>query len=84
VSSNESDGGNGTDKRSTGGPDRQPSLVPGTVLLGIAGVLIVIVLVKPDMPDWLRASIAIVAVLVVIALLVIAFRVFRGASRRGR
>jgi hypothetical protein len=59
-------------------------LVPGTVLLGIAAVLIVIVLVKPDMPGWLRAAIAIVAVLVVIALLVIAFRVFRGATRRGR
>lgn len=67
-----------------GSPDRQPSLVPGTVLLGIAAVLIVIVLVKPDMPGWLRAAIAIVAVLVVIALLVIAFRVFRGATRRGR
>ncbi|NNG37469.1 hypothetical protein [Nakamurella aerolata] len=67
-----------------GGPSGQPSLVPGTVLLGIAAVLIVLVLVKPDMPGWLRVTIAVVAVLVVIALLVIAFRVFRGVSRRGR
>lgn len=76
----------GDDRQEPADNDRagQPSLVPGTVLLGIAGLLIVIVLVKPDIPSWLRAVIAIAAVLVVIALLVIAFRVFRGASRRYR
>ena len=61
----------------------QPSLVPGVVLLGIAAVLIIVVLVKPTMPVWLKATIAIVAVLVVLALLVYAYRVFRGATRGG-
>lgn len=63
---------------------RGPSLVPGTVLLGVAAVLIVIVLVKPDMPGWLRTTVAITAVLVVLALLVIVVRVFRSTTRRGR
>lgn len=61
-----------------------PSLVPGTVLLGVAAVLILVVLIKPDMPGWLRTTIAIVAVLVVLALLVIVVRVFRSTTRRGR
>jgi membrane protein YdbS with pleckstrin-like domain len=65
-------------------PADQPSLVPGTVLLAVAAVLIVLVLVKPDMPGWLRTVIAVLAVLVVIALLVIAFRIFRGTTRRIR
>jgi hypothetical protein len=52
------------------------------VLLGVAAVLIVVVLVKPDMPQWLKVTIAIAAVLVVVALLIYAFRVFRGVSRR--
>jgi len=65
-----------------GDPARPPSLVPGVVLLGVAAVLIVVVLVKPDMPQWLKVTIAIAAVLVVFALLVYAFRVFRGVSRR--
>ncbi len=66
------------------GPGRaQPSLVPGVVLLGIAAVLIVVVLVKPDMPSWLKVTIAIAAVLVVVALLFYAIRVFRGVSRGG-
>ncbi len=64
------------------GPGRPPSLVPGVVLLGVAAVLIVVVLVKPDMPQWLKVTIAIAAVLVVVVLLIYAFRVFRGVSRR--
>ncbi|GAA2000391.1 hypothetical protein JL107_00600 [Nakamurella flavida] len=69
-----------------GGPvpaRKQPSLVPGVVLLALAGVLIVVVLVKPDMPDWLRTSIAVLAVVVVIALLLFSFRLFRLTTRRG-
>jgi len=62
---------------------KQPSLVPGAVLLVLAGVLIVIVLVKPDMPDWLRTTIAILAVVVVIGLLAYAFVVFRETTRGG-
>jgi len=70
------------------GPQRpnpkQPSLVPGTVLLIVAAVLIVVVLVAPDsMPHWLRVTIAIVAVCVVVALLAYSVLVFRGTTRRG-
>lgn len=72
-----------TDRPSAPAP-RGPSLVPGTVLLGLAAVLIVVVLIKPDMPGWLRTTIAILAVLVVLTLLVIAFRVFRSTTRGGR
>jgi membrane protein implicated in regulation of membrane protease activity len=57
--------------------------MPGVVLLVLAGVLIIVVLVKPSMPGWLRTVIAILAVLVVLALLVYAYRVFRGSTRRG-
>jgi hypothetical protein len=64
------------------GNNRQPSLVPGTVLLAVAAVLIVVVLIKPAMPDWLRTTIAITAVVVVLALLVVSFRVFRSTTRR--
>lgn len=63
---------------------RQPSLVPGVVLLAAAAILIVVVLVNPDMPSWLRTVIAIVAVLIVAALLAFAFRVFRVTTGRGR
>jgi len=70
------------DRRASG--PRQPSLVPGTVLLIVAAVLIVVVLVAPDaMPHWLRVTIAILAVCVVIALLVYSFVVFRATTRRG-
>ena len=62
---------------------KQPSLAPGAALLVLAGVLIVIVLVKPDMPDWLRTTIAILAVVVVIGLLAYAFVVFRETTRGG-
>jgi len=62
---------------------KQPSLAPGAALLVLAGVLIVIVLIKPDMPDWLRTTIAILAVVVVIGLLAYAFVVFRETTRGG-
>ncbi len=72
------------------GPERDaparskpPPLAPGAVLLVLAGVLIVVVLVKPDMPDWLRTTIAILAVVVVIGLLAYAFVVFRETTRGG-
>jgi phosphatidylglycerophosphate synthase len=67
----------------SGEPRRQPSLVPGVVLLVVAGILIVIVLIKPDWPQWLKVVIAIVAVLVVVALLAYFVKVFRGVNRRG-
>lgn len=66
----------------SGGPRRQPSLVPGTVLLLLAAVLIVVVLLKPDMPQGLKVTIAIAAVVVVVVLLVWAVRLFRSATRR--
>ena len=62
---------------------KQPSMVPGLVLLVMAAVLIVVVLAKPDMPGWLRTTIAIVAVVVVVALLAYAFVVFRATTRGG-
>lgn len=63
---------------------KQPSLVPGTVLLIVAAALIVVVLVSPDsMPHWLRVTIAIVAICVVVALLAYTVVVFRGTTRRG-
>ncbi len=64
-------------------PARQPSLVPGVALLLLAGVLIVITLLKPDFPRWLTVSIAVAAVVVVVALLAYAFRVFRDVTRPG-
>jgi membrane protein YdbS with pleckstrin-like domain len=67
----------------TGGP-QQPSIVPAAVLLGLAAVLIVVVLIKPSMPQWLKISIALLAVLVVIALLVYAAVLFRTTAKRGR
>lgn len=66
--------------RRTGG---QPSLVPGVVLLAVAAALIVVVLIDPAMPDWLRRTIAIVAVCVVVALLGYAIWVFRRSTRSG-
>jgi hypothetical protein len=62
---------------------KPPSAVPAAILLGLAAVLIVVVLIKPAMPQWLRTSIAILAVLVVIALLVYAAKLFRDNARRG-
>ncbi|MTD13634.1 hypothetical protein GIS00_06715 [Nakamurella sp. YIM 132087] len=62
----------------------QPSVVPGVVLLGGAAVLIIVVLINPDMPGWLRTTIAIVAVVMVLLLLVFAVRLFRITARGGR
>jgi membrane protein implicated in regulation of membrane protease activity len=62
---------------------KPPSLVPGVILLVLAGGLIVITLIKPDLPRWLTVSIAVAAVVVVIALLIYAFRVFRDVTRPG-
>ena len=42
-----------------------------------------VVLVKPDMPSWLRTTIAILAVVVVIGLLAYAFVVFRETTGGG-
>ena len=64
-------------------PTKPPSLVPGVVLLVLAGVLIVITLIKPDLPRWLTVSIAVAAILVVVLLLIYAFRVFRDVTKPG-
>jgi membrane protein implicated in regulation of membrane protease activity len=62
---------------------KPPSLVPGVVLLVLAGALIVITLIKPDLPHWLTITIAVAAIVVVILLLIYAFRVFRDVTRPG-
>jgi uncharacterized membrane protein len=64
-------------------PAKPPSLVPGVVLLVLAGVLIVITLIKPDLPRWLTVSIAVAAIGVVVLLLIYAFRVFRDVTKPG-
>ena len=68
--------------RPTGPP--QPSVVPAAILLGLAAVLIIVVLIKPSMPQWLKVAIALLAILVVLALLVYAAILFRNTARRGR
>ncbi len=70
------------DRDGTDAPAKPPSLVPGVVLLILAG-LIVITLIKPDLPQWLTITIAVAAIVVVIALLMYAFRVFRDVTRPG-
>lgn len=62
---------------------KPPSLVPGVVLLAIAAVLIVVVLADPPLPGWARTTVAVIAIVVVLALLGYAVIVFRGASKRG-
>ena len=64
-------------------PAKPPSLIPGVVLLVLAGALIVITLIKPDLPRWLTVSIAVAAILVVVLLLIYAFRVFRDVTKPG-
>ena len=66
------------------GPKRQPSVIPGMVLLGVAAVLIVIVLVNPEMSSGLKVTIAVLAILVVLALLGFAFKLFLSSQRGGR
>ena len=63
---------------------RPPSVVPGIVVLGLAAVLIVVVLVNPGMPDWLRVTIAIVSVVMVVLLLGYAVRLFLTTTRGRR
>jgi len=58
--------------------------VPGIALLGLAAVLMVVVLIKPDMPGWLRTTIAIAAIVVVLVLLAYAFRLFLSIQKGGR
>jgi hypothetical protein len=65
-------------------PQKQPSAVPAAILLGLAAVLIVVVLIKPSMPQGLKLAIAGLAILVVIALLIYAAILFRDNARRGR
>lgn len=60
-----------------------PSLVPGVVLMVIAAVLMVVVIINPDMPGWARTTIAIAAVVVVIALIGYGVFAVRRTSRRG-
>lgn len=62
---------------------KQPSLVPGVVLMAVAAVLMVVVIINPDMPSWARSTIASAAVGVVIALIGYGIFVVRRASRRG-
>ena len=66
------------------GAPKPPSVVPAAILLGLAAVLIVVVLIKPSMPSWLKLTIAGLAILVVIALLIYAAMLFRDNMRRGR
>jgi uncharacterized membrane protein len=62
---------------------RGPSLVPGVVLLVLAAILMVVVVLKPDMPGWATTTVAVLAIAVVIALLVYAFAVYLSMTRRG-
>lgn len=62
---------------------KPPSLIPGVVLMVIAAVLMVVVIVNPEMPGWLRTTIAIAAVVVVVALIGFGIYVARQATRRG-
>ena len=74
---------NGPDGKTDAG-QKQPSVLPAAILLGLAAVLIVVVLVKPSMPSWLKVTIAVLALLVVVALLIYAAILFRDNARRGR
>ncbi len=71
-------------ERSDGRGRRPPSVVPGIVVLGLAAVLIVVVLVNPGMPHWLRLTIAIVSVVMVLLLLGYAVRLFLTTTRGRR
>ncbi len=67
----------------TGGP-KQPSLAVGMILLVLAGVLIVVVLVQPSMAPWLKTSVAVLAILVVVALIVFSVVLVRSTQKAGR
>ena len=62
---------------------KPPSLVPGVVLMAIAAVLMVVVIINPDMPSWLRTTIATAAIVVVVALIGYGVYVARSAGRKG-
>jgi uncharacterized membrane protein SirB2 len=63
---------------------KQPSLAVGMTLLVLAGVLIVVVLVQPTMAPWLKTTIAVLAILVVVALLVFSVLLVRSTKQAGR
>lgn len=63
---------------------KQPSLAVGMTLLVLAGVLIVVVLIQPEMAPWLKISIAVLAVLTVIALIAFSFLLVRSTKPAGR
>jgi hypothetical protein len=79
--------GNGYDVATNGTRNgteaKQPSVVAGMTLLGLAGVLMVVVLINPPMPGWLRVVIVIAALLTVAALLAYALLLFRSTKRGG-
>lgn len=62
---------------------KQPSLTVGMVLLVLAGVLIVVVLVQPTMAPWLKITIAVLAILVVIALIAFSVLLVRSTKQTG-
>jgi hypothetical protein len=74
---------NGNGNGANGTAAKQPSLVAGMTMLGLAGVLMVVVLINPPMPDWLRVVIVVVALVTVGALLVYAMLLFRTTKRGG-
>jgi peptidoglycan/LPS O-acetylase OafA/YrhL len=81
------DAGSSPDDRLPGsGPARakQPSPAAGIILLVLAAVLIVVVLVQPAMAPWLKATVAILAVLVVVALLAYSLILMRSTRQIGR
>ena len=62
----------------------EPNVAIGMSLLVVAGVLIVVVLVQPAMSSGLKTTIAILAILVVVALLAYAVRLWMSTRRGGR
>ena len=61
-------------------PVKPPNLAVGMGLLGLAAVLIVVVLINPSMPGWLRVVVAVLSVLVVAVLGAYAVVLFRAAK----
>lgn len=62
----------------------QPSLVPGVVMLALAAVLIVVMMINPEMPGWLRTTIVVAAIALILGLLGYAFFVFSRSVKQGR
>ncbi len=61
-----------------------PSVTVGMTLLVLAAVLIVVVLVQPTMPGWLKAVIGVLAVAVVVALMFYAFTLWKSTQKAPR